>query len=60
MKLKNYLKYSGIWMGIVFNPFHWEFKFTIIKPSDLDPNARGMFLSFAPVWIRVVIDDGSY
>jgi hypothetical protein len=58
--LKNYLKYSGMWMGFVFNPYHWELSFTGIQPDDLNPKHYGFMISLGPVWVRGVIDDGSY
>lgn len=60
MKLKNYLKYSGLWAGVVLNPYHWEFKFTNIKPDELNPNNYGFMISIGPLWVRGVIDDGSW
>lgn len=63
MKLKilsNYAKYSGIWAGVVVNPFHWDVRFEHLHPDDLNPNMRGFYLSLGPVWLRVVIDDGSW
>lgn len=63
MKLKNlsnYVKYSGIWFGVVINPAHWEFRFTTIQPDDLNPNAHGFLLSLGPIWVRAVIDDGAW
>ena len=60
MKLKNYLKYSGLWAGVVLNPYHWEFRFTNIKPDELNPNNYGFMISIRPVWVRGVIDDGSW
>jgi hypothetical protein len=58
--LVKYIKYSGLWVGLVFNPLHWEFRFTTIQPDDLNPKAHGIFLTIGPVWIRGVIDDGSW
>ena len=60
MTLKNYLKYSGLWMGFVFNPYHWEFKFVKIQPDDMNPKNYGFMISLGPVWIRGVIDDGTW
>jgi hypothetical protein len=58
--LKNYLKHSGLWFGLVVNPYHWEFKITKTRPTDLDPSLYTLFISFGPVWIRGVIDNGSW
>ena len=55
----NWLKYSGIWVGFVLNPFHWRFGFV----SDSDAWNDYVFencLHFGPVWIRVIIDDGRW
>ena len=55
-----WLKHSGIWIGIVINPFHWKPGFSFIGPSDMDPALSGFYISLGPVWIRAVIDDGSW
>jgi hypothetical protein len=47
-------------MGLVFNPCHWELKFTGIQPDDLNPKNYGFMISIGPVWVRGAIDDGSY
>ena len=54
----NYLRYSGIWAGIVVNPFHWQFGF--LKESFNDDFIFENCLSLGPVWIRVIIDDGRW
>lgn len=56
--LKNYLKHSGIWAGVAFNPYHWQFVSRREGIGELSPKVCGRFISFGPVWIRVVIDDG--
>lgn len=56
-----YLKYSGIWVGFVFNPYHWQFKYQT-KSYEV-PNYDNLFdncVYFGPIWIRVVIDDGKW
>lgn len=55
-----YLKYSGIWAGVVFNPYHWEITSQLITPDDLNPNQHGVFISIGPFWLRAIIDDGSW
>lgn len=60
MKLKNYLKYSGMWMGFVLNPYHWEFKLMRIKPDDMNPKNHGFMIAVGPIWVRGVIDDGTW
>lgn len=58
--LINYLKYSGVWMGIILNPFHWSFQLQLLKPTDMDPQQHGLYANFGPFWIRMVIDNGTY
>jgi len=50
--MMKFLKYSGIWFGLIVNPYHW--RFTIEKPLD------GFAIYIGPVWMRVIIDDGSW
>jgi hypothetical protein len=56
----DYLKYSGVWAGIVLNPYHWEIAFRPQGPDEMNPNMRSLFVTVGPVWIRVVIDDGAW
>ena len=58
--LINYLKYSGVWVGIILNPYHWNFQFQLLTPTDIDPKQHGLYVNFGPLWIRMVIDDGTY
>ena len=60
MKLKNYLKYSGLWAGFVLNPYHWNFKLEVNPPQDIDTYIFHFELYLGLVWLRVVIDDGSW
>jgi hypothetical protein len=55
----NWIKYSGVWIGIVLNPFHWRFGF--VKGENVwdDPVFENC-LHLGPVWIRVIIDDGRW
>lgn len=58
--LSNYAKYSGIWISIALNPFHWRLAFEFMHPDELNPNMRGIFISLLPISLRVVVDDGSW
>ena len=60
--LKNFRKYaihSGIWMGFVVNPYHWQFVCKQEAIGELEPSVFGKFISVGPFWIRLIIDDGS-
>jgi hypothetical protein len=62
MTLKNFLKwfeYSGVWVGFVLNPFHWEPDIKVIT----DKTEFGLVyfeLNLGLVWMRLVIDDGRW
>ena len=58
--LFNYIRYSGLWVGIVFNPFHWKFGWD--RSPGLWPQEYlyENCVYFGPVYIRLIIDDGSW
>jgi len=60
MQLKNYLKYSGVWMGIVINPYHWNFHFDFKSDHIIDNYIFFSQLYIGPFWIRIIIDDGKW
>jgi hypothetical protein len=58
-KIFNYIRYSGIWIGLAINPFHWQLGWK----SNMDAINTSIFdnsMHFGPVWIRLVIDDGKW
>ena len=60
-KCLNWVKYSGVWAGIVVNPYHWEpdIKFH----TETENEVWGLFyleVNLGIVWIRIVIDDGRW
>jgi len=56
----NWLRYSGIWITIVLNPFHWRFSWEVIREDDLNPKMNQMFFQLLFVNIRIILDDGSW
>lgn len=58
--LSKYFRYSGVWIGLVVNPCHWEIRFDLMHPDDMNPKMRGVFISFGLIWIRIILDDGSW
>lgn len=58
--LSKYIRYSGVWLGCIINPFHWSVTFDFLHPDELNPNMRGFYACFGPFWIRVILDDGSW
>jgi hypothetical protein len=50
-----------LWAGLVVNPYHWQFKIKTGSESILDDDVIfGLSIYFGPVWIRVIVDDGSW
>jgi hypothetical protein len=63
MTLKNFLnycKYSGVWINLTLNPYHWRLSFDYTKPDDMDPSLYSIHISIAPLSIKFVLDDGSW
>jgi hypothetical protein len=61
MRLKTYLKYSGLWAGVICNPYQWQFKIRFGSEGILeDEPLFGISIYLGPVWIRLVIDNGEY
>jgi len=56
----NYLKYSGIWIGLILNPFHWRLQWARGSKEWPDENMFENCLYIGPLYIRVIIDDGSW
>ena len=54
------LRFSGLWMGFVLNPYHWQLKVVHGSQNDLDDVIFGLAIYCGPFWIKVVIDDGSW
>jgi hypothetical protein len=57
--LRNYLKHSGLWMGFVLNPYHWNFKIEYVDELT-DDYVFFLNVYFGPFWIRIIIDDGNW
>jgi hypothetical protein len=64
MTLKNFLnwfKFSGVWGGVVVNPYHWEPDFKFYTKTD--DEQWGLFfleLNLGIAWIRIIVDDGRW
>ena len=59
-KIFSYLRYSGVWIGFVLNPLHWQIAWA--RGSTEWPNDY-LFencLYIGPIYIRVIIDDGRW
>lgn len=55
----NYLRYSGIWVTFIGNPFHWDFSFVVVRKDEVSGHdmidAHLLFVN-----IRILIDDGDW
>jgi hypothetical protein len=57
----NWLKYSGIWITLVCNPYHWRVSFSNESDSVWqDPDSTEYVLQLVFVSVRVVIDNGRF
>jgi hypothetical protein len=56
-----WLRYSGVWVTLILNPFHWGLGFYKDKEEVLSaPNMLSYRLQIIFVTIRLVVDDGSW
>lgn len=63
MKIFDYLRYSGLWFGVVVNPFHWQpdVQYVINDAlNEIDYYDFYLYVSIGPIWVRITIDDGSW
>ena len=58
--LFNWIRYSGVWVGFVLNPFHWSFKWERESKEWPNDNVFENCLHLGPIWVRVIIDDGRW
>lgn len=61
-QINDYFRYSGVWIGFVFNPVHWLFDLdTSIGGGDDEIKHIFKFnLTFGFVWVRIIIDNGEW
>jgi hypothetical protein len=57
--MMKWLRYSGVWITLIVNPFHWDFRGEIIKDEDLG-RIDTLELQFLCINIRVILDDGKW
>ena len=61
MMSRNFLKYSGFYMGFALNPYHWRFRFRTGPEGLLEDDVLfEVALYLGPIWFRLVIDDGRW
>lgn len=56
----DWLRYSGIWLTLVFNPFHW--RIGLIKDTHWAPapNRTEVAFQFLFLTLRIVLDNGDW
>lgn len=55
----DWLRYSGIWLTFIFNPFHW--RISTIKDNFLPgPNRKEVTFQLLFVSVRIVLDNGDW
>ena len=58
-QINAFFRYSGVWIGFVFNPVHWVFdmNFTMLREED---SLFTFELYLGVAWIRIIIDNGEW
>lgn len=58
----NWIKYSGIWVTLICNPFHWQFHLiTNQKETEWPaPNRTTHIFQILMFSFRIVIDNGDW
>jgi len=56
----NYLKYSGVWISLAINPYHWRLSLQVNTPTDMDPAMYILNIACGPINVRAILDDGSW
>lgn len=60
-KCLKWIEFSGVWVGFVLNPYHWEPDFKFIAKSESDEWGLVFIeINIGLVWIRIIIDDGRW
>jgi hypothetical protein len=57
--MMKWLRYSGVWITLIVNPFHWDFRWEVIKDEELG-RIDTLELQFLCINIRVILDDGKW
>jgi hypothetical protein len=57
-----WLKYSGLWITLIFNPFHWRLSYCVdpAKNEWPAPSRREIAVQIFMLTIRLVIDNGDW
>jgi len=56
----NWIRYSGVWITLIGNPFHWRFSWELLKDDELNPKMNRFEMQLFFLNIRIVLDDGSW
>jgi hypothetical protein len=58
----DWIKYSGIWVTLICNPFHWQFSY-VANETETEwpaPNRKTYILQILMLSVRIVIDNGDW
>lgn len=56
----NWLKYSGVFITLILNPFHWRLGFEMGRDEIMGPKSHYLKVSILPLSVNVIIDDGQW
>lgn len=58
--LNKYLKYSGVWITVVVNPYHWQFKINTRESQQFAPDMCEVTIYLGPICLRACLDNGDW
>jgi hypothetical protein len=58
-KILNYLKYSGLYVTIKFNPYHWRLAANYLATNEAWEQ-DALVIEILPITVRLWIDDGEW
>ena len=57
----NWLRYSGIWITLICNPYHWRISYYRNCDNEFPgPNRLSRTLQVGFLTVRIVIDNGDW
>lgn len=55
-----WLKYSGVWVTIIVNPFHWKLWWNSFVPDEFSRFGERIEIQVLFLNVRIVLDNGDW
>lgn len=59
-QLAKYAEYSGLWMGVALNPWHWQWGLHDCSGHWQQQLQFKFSCHLGPLWLRVIVDHGRW